>query len=145
MTKSYWRSIGAHTLTANDAWNSPTQPIRHTNVITWVAIKQSILLSLSLTFLTGTIIGGSQAAWSQDASVSGTASFAYWSVGRAIDAAFGWTMNALSLADVALAVQDHFLVYVEIPYQISAFAGAYASAGGIALIKQAIVALSSFA
>jgi hypothetical protein len=125
MGKSYWHSAGSGALGMGGPWNSPTRRERSKAAPARRLIRRIVLVSLLLAFVAGIMISLYQRVNIGEASAHDTGALAYGSVGLTISEGLAWVMTALSLDDYAAAVHRYFFVYVEIPYQLCAFAGAY--------------------
>jgi len=135
MSKAYWRSAGSGALGLAGQWHSMQlwRP-RIKSVSPLAILGRTILWSLVLTVVVGMVIGVYQNMYygMSDAAQAGT--FAYRYVGLTINATFTSFMMALSLGDYVSVVQGNVLFYLEVPYQLCAFAGASITSAGIGLL-----------
>jgi hypothetical protein len=136
--KAYWHSIGTGALGMAGPWNSPTIRDRLPAASARRLIKHTFLSSLLLAFLGGMLSGAYQHFWIGNLGAGDTAAFAYHSVGTVIGGSVASITRFLSLDSYAPIMQDNFLFYVTIPYQLCAFAGAYTTAGGLELLQHFI-------
>jgi hypothetical protein len=106
-------------------------------------LVRTILLSLLIAFLIGAAVGIYRQLWLGDLDSLETATFAYGFAGRLISFPIAWIMDLVALDTAAQWLQDYVLYYLEIPYQLCAFAGACTATAAIGLVDQIIPGLGS--
>lgn len=144
MSKSYWHSVGSGALGVGGPWNSQSRRDRWRTTPLRGFIGQIVLVSLLVALLAGMTIGVFQTVGSDVSNPLQTAAVAYQSVGLTIQGSFAGIMTLLSLGDYAAALQDNVLFYLEIPYQLCAFAGAYITTAVIQLLAHAVAMAASY-
>lgn len=124
MNKTYQRVTagGGRGLTA--PWDSPAKLYSQSTASACQRAIQVVVVSFLAAFCAGATIGAHQTMLSGGPNPVATATLAYRSVGSATDTAIDWTLDVLSLDDHAAMMQDG-LEYLCVPYQATAFAGAY--------------------
>lgn len=142
MSKSYWHSVGSGALGMTGPWNSPEGQARRERGPLRRLLAQSALASLLIAFFAGGAISiyqhfccGNPDAWD-------TASIAYQFTGAGMSAFVTGIMRLIGLQGQAATLQDYLLFYLEIPYQICAFAGACVATTGVELVTQVIAGLT---
>jgi hypothetical protein len=142
MSKAYWRSAGGGALGMAGPWRSAGQStVKRVSV--WRRIEQVALSTFLLAFGSGVVIGLYQTWWSGRLDARDAALFAYRSVGQTIDGCFAWVVMLSPMTDHATATPSNILFYLEIPYQLCAFAGAYAATAGIEFLAQLAAIVSA--
>jgi hypothetical protein len=131
MSKDYWHSAGTGALGLSGPWNSTARWKAHKDRPSLRRIALGVQFSLMTASLAGAIIAG-YINWQRDArGPRDIADFAYLAIGRSIEGLFTSILRLVDLGDYAASIQDNFLFYLEIPYQVCAFAGAYAATEAI--------------
>lgn len=138
MSKDYWHSAGSGALGLSGPWNSTAKWKARKDRPALRRIGQAAQFSSIVAFVAGAIIAGSM-NWQRGApGPRDIADFAYLAVGQSIEGLFTSMLRLVALGDYAAALQDNLLYYLEIPYQVCAFAGAYIATAGIQYLDQVL-------
>lgn len=103
---------------------------------------QLFFVSLLAALSTGVATSASLRLRDVNATSMDAAMFAYETIGTSISASLIGTMRLIGLQDQAAFVQENVLSYLEIPYQICAFAGAYGTSASVELMSQVVAGLT---
>jgi hypothetical protein len=130
-SKAYWHSVGSGALGLAGPWNTPAKRDQRPAVVAQKLARKAILATLLLALVTGMAIGAYQNLRWGGAGAQETGVFAYRSVGQTLDQSLASLMMAMSLGRHTSLVHDNILFYLEVPYQLSAFAGAWVATAGM--------------
>jgi hypothetical protein len=143
MPNMYWRSTDGGAMGVAGPWYSPAQPASRKSEAVRKWIRQIAFLSFLLAFGVGLAIGVYQNWWSGGSDARGTAALAYQTVGQSIDGLSDRVINLLPLGDQVATIAGNVLFYLEIPYQLCAFAGGYAATTGLGFMSDVLAAAAS--
>jgi hypothetical protein len=143
MSKSYHQSVGSGALGLYGPWHGTEGRRRGRKLTPLQRVGRVFMFSLAFAAAAGMVVGVYQDIWHglSDAGDAGT--FAYQFVGSIFYAAFTTIMTAVSLTRYIYFVNEYFLVYLQIPYQLSAFAGAFFATAGVEFLQYVFIAIAS--
>ena len=144
MSKSYQQRVGsgAH-LGLSGPWRGTERQRRSRTLTPLQCAGLAFMYSLAFSAAVGMVVGVYEDLWHglSDASDAGT--FAYQFVGSAIYAGFANGMTAMSLTGYIYLVHEYFLVFFQVPYQLSAFAGAFFATAGVEFLQYVFVSMAT--
>lgn len=136
MAKVHLRAVGGSTAALNGFGPFAVKQHSRGTKAVWVQIHLLFLASFVLSFLIGVVMGFYRGMFQEPTGTLETASSVYRSVAQAINGSFASVIGLLPSNSLVGPVQEYVLDYLGIPYQICAFAGAYAVAAGLALVHE---------
>jgi hypothetical protein len=143
MRKPLRHPIGSGAMGVGGPWTRSAKQDQQNGTPVRRRLGQIIMLSFLPTFAAGIAIGVQGHFEASGATAQAIAAAAYRSSGLAIRGWLAWILQATPLSNYAAALQDNVFFYLEVPYQLCVFAGAYIAALAIDSLE-AVAALVTF-